>query len=344
MIELGARSQRLPARMLGCVVGAALAALALAATSLAAPPPGAAESGAPPHRETIVQALAPWTGGVNLYRDGVFTTQSSWLYCTAADVQITRNMIEGTEDHSAAAQTTYFDWMRAQNRYDLPLSAGVDPAGWTAGMRQFVADRYRLVSSDSFGYSLQLAVQRLRATNMPVALAVAHGNHGWVLNGFTATADPALTSDFEITSVSVTGPLWGLQSKNGYDMPPNTTLTYDQLRTYFTRWHYDPLPMIWDATFVSIQPLTDDELAAEAAATPPPTAAPPAPTPRPTPAPTIAPTLAPTPPPAAAPTPPLAPAPEPTPAPTSTSPGDVALALAVGLIVGIGLLAARRRR
>jgi hypothetical protein len=89
----------------------------------------------------------------------------------------------------------------------------------------------------------------------------------------------------------VTGPLWGLQSKNGYDMPPNTTLTLDQLTTYFTRWHYDPLPMVWDGTFVSIQPLTDEELAA-AAATPPPL---PVPTPEPTPTPTAAPTPEPTP-------------------------------------------------
>ena len=311
----------------------------MAAAALATPPTGAAESGAPPHHGPALQGLSPWTGGVNLYRDGVFTTQASWLYCTAADIQIIRNMIEGTEDHASSAQTTYFDWMRTKNRYDLPLSAGVDPAGWTAGMRHFVDDRYRLVSSTSFGYSLQLAVQRMRATNMPVALAVAHGNHGWVLNGFTATADPALTSDFVITSVSVTGPLWGLQSKNGYDMPPNTTLTVDQLRTYFTRWHYDPLPMIWDDTFVSIQPLTDEELAAEAAATPPPT---PAPTPVPTPAPAVAPVPTPEPSPPPRPTPAPVPTeppaatpsataiPEPTPHPTMTPPPETALGGAAG--------------
>jgi hypothetical protein len=154
---------------------------------------------------------------------------------------------------------------------------------------------------------------RMRLTGLPVALAVAHGNHGWILNGFTATADPAATSDYAVTSVSVTGPLWGLQSKNGYDMPPNTTLTVDQLKTYFTRWHYDPLPMIWDGTFVSIQPLTDDELAG-AAATPPP------PTPAPTPVPTPPPTPEPTPPP----TPSPAPTPTPTPVP-STTPPDAAL-------------------
>ena len=66
----------------------------------------------------------------------------------------------------------------------------------------------------------------MRLTNLPVAIAVAHGNHGWVLHGFTATADPAKTSDFRITSVRVSGPLWGLKNSSfGYDMPPNKKLT-----------------------------------------------------------------------------------------------------------------------
>lgn len=327
MIELGARSPRrlAPPSRAGRLARGALAtilALGAALTALLAPPPGIAVIGPLPLPQAAAPNLADWTGGVNLYRDGVFTTQSSWLYCTAADVQIIKNMIEGTEDHSGSAQTAYFDWMRTQNQYDLPLSAGVDPAGWTAGMRHFVNDRYRLVSTTSFGLSLQLAVQRMRLTGLPVALAVAHGNHGWILNGFTATADPAATTDYAITSVSVTGPLWGLQSKNGYDMPPNTSLTIDQLKTYFTRWHYDPLPMVWDGTFVSIQPLTDAELAAAAA------------TPVPAPSPTAAPTTAPTP---TAPTPTPAAstvAPSATPLPEAAAAGDASGEPTIGPGVG----------
>jgi len=201
-------------------------------------------------------ALPAWTGGVNLYRTGVFTTQKSWLWCTAADVQIMRNMKYHREDHSRAAQSRYFTWMRARNRYSLPLSAGVDPQGWTAGLRHFVDDRYRLMSSATFLGAIRLAVRRIRLTNLPVALAVAHGNHGWVLHGFTATADPATTNDFRITSVRVTGPLWGLQNSSfGYDMRPNTKITPGQLQRFFTPWRYAPKRMIWDGRFVSIQPV-----------------------------------------------------------------------------------------
>jgi len=240
------------------------------------------------------ETLPAWTGRVDLFRSSAFTTQQSWLWCTAAGVQIVRNIVERDDDHSTASQRTYFSWMRRHNRYDLPESAGVDPAGWTAGLRHFVDDRYRLVASRSFGTALRSAVTRIRQTGLPVALTVANGGHGWILSGFTATADPALGPGFEVTSVRVVGPLYGLQSKNGYDMKPGTSLTVAQLRRFFTPWRYAPLPMIWDGRYVSIQPVPVK--AAPAA---------PAPTPSPSPSPTAAPTATPgptSPPPSAPPT------------------------------------------
>jgi hypothetical protein len=244
--------------------------------------------------------LPAWTGGINLYREGAFTTQKSWLWCTAADVQIIHNIVEGANDHTTSGQGRYFEWMRDHNKYALPLSAGVDPQGWTAGLRHFVDDRYRLVASRSFDSALVSAVTNLRRTNLPVAVAVAHGNHGWVLTGFTATADPLRTSSFKVTSVRVVGPLFGLQSKNGYDMRPNTKLTTAQFRGFFTAWHYDPKPMIWDGLFVSIQPIPAK---AAPVASPKPAAAPPTPalTPSPSPSPSPTPDLSPTPPPSASP-------------------------------------------
>ena len=228
--------------------------------------------------------LPVWEGGINLYRDGAFTTQKSWLWCTEADVQIIRNIVEGASDHTTSGQRRYFDWMREHNKYALPESAGVDPQGWTAGLRQFVDDRYRLVASKSFDLALASAAANLRRTNLPVAVTVAHGGHGWVLTGFTATADPLRTSEFKVTSVRVVGPLYGLQSKNGYDMRPNTELTTAQFRSFFTAWHYDPKPMIWDGLYVSIQPIPA-KVAAAPSPTPRAALATPSPTPSPSPSP-----------------------------------------------------------
>jgi hypothetical protein len=225
-------------------------------------------------------ALSRWRGGVDLYRSGVFTTQKTWLWCTAADVQIMRNIVTGGSDHSKASQQRYFDYMRAHNRYRIPLKDGVDPGGWAAGLRRYVDRRYRIVASGSFDAALRSAVTNLRKTNRPVGITVAHGNHAWVLTGFTATADPAKTTRFTVTSVRVTGPLWGLQSRSyGYDMAPDRKLTPSQLRGFFTPWHYAGVRMAWEGKWVSIQPVATS---AASAPTPTPT---PTPTPKATPRP-----------------------------------------------------------
>jgi hypothetical protein len=201
-------------------------------------------------------ALSRWSGGIDLYRSGVFTTQRTWLWCTAADVQIIRNIVDRAVDHSRAGQQRYFDYMRAHNRYRIPVRDGIDPAGWTAGVRTFVDSRYRLVASSSFNSALRAAVTNLRKTNLPVGITVSHGNHAWVLTGFSATADPAVTSHFTVTSVRVVGPLYGLQSRSyGYDMRPDRKLTPAQLRDFFTPWHYAGVRMAWEGRWVSIQPI-----------------------------------------------------------------------------------------
>lgn len=213
---------------------------------------------APPATARAVEAQVPWDGSVDLYRDGVFTTQATWLWCTAAGVQIVRNIVHDEADHSRAAQRRYFDWMRDRNRYELPESAGVDPEGWAAGLRAFVDERYRLVVSGSFRSAVRSAVTNLRRTGLPVAVTVANGGHGWILTGFEATADPLATDDFTVTSVRVVGPLYGRQSRNGYDMPPETELSMARFREFFTPWRYEPLSMIWDGRYVSIQPLVPE--------------------------------------------------------------------------------------
>lgn len=200
--------------------------------------------------------LPRWRGSVDLYRPGVYAVQQTWHWCVAAGVQIMRNIVHRVANRSTTQQRRYFRYMRGHDRYAIPVRHGVDPAGWAAGLRRFVDPRYRLVTSGSFTSALRSAVRNLRRTNLPVGIAVAHGNHAWVLTGFSATADPAKTKNFKVTSVRVTGPLWGRQNRRyGYDMRPNSRLTRKQLRSFFTRWHYAPIRMAWEGRFVSIQPI-----------------------------------------------------------------------------------------
>jgi hypothetical protein len=221
-----------------------VAAVALAAVALGiAPSPTSA-------------ALPKWDGSVDVYRSGSFTTQKTWRWCTAADVQIIRNIVGDHADHTRDGQQTYYRYMRNHNRYDIPPSDGVDPGGWAAGLRHYVDDRYRRVASDSFQKAIRSAVTSLRKTGLPVGITVSHGNHAWVLTGFSATADPAQTTHFRVTSVRVVGPLWGLQNRSfGYDMHPDRKLTRKQLKGFFTKWHYASIHMAWEGKWVSIQPV-----------------------------------------------------------------------------------------
>jgi hypothetical protein len=273
--------------MAGPVRHRSIVRLALAALLATASLGGVAASS----QDATASALSRWTGGIDLYRSGVFTTQKTWLWCTAADVQIIRNIADHRTDHSTSSQQRYFDYMRAHDRYRIPVSDGVDPAGWTAGLRHFVDGRYRLYASRSFDSALRSAVTNLRKTNLPVGITVSHGNHAWVLTGFTATADPAKTTRFTVTSVRVVGPLWGLQSRSyGYDMRPDTRLTPSQLKGFFTPWHYAGVKMAWEGRWVSVQPVAATKSAPAPAPTPKPTArvtATPKPAPKASPSPAV---------------------------------------------------------
>ena len=248
-------------RRIGSIPCLALAAILLGGATAGGGSVQPVVSPAPPPRpaaeasQVVATAALPrWTGGVNLYRAGVFSAQRTWIWCTAAGVQIMRNIVHDRSNTSRAGQQRYFRYMRAHQRYPLPLADGVDPTGWAAGLRRWVDPRYRVVGSGGFTRALRSAVRSLRTTNLPVGIAVAHGNHAWILTGFTATADPAVDRRFRITSVRVAGPLWGLQSRTfGYDMRPNTRLTRSELRRFFTSWHYPSIPMTWEGRWVSVQ-------------------------------------------------------------------------------------------
>lgn len=198
---------------------------------------------------------AAGTVSVDLYRPGVYATQATWSWCTAASVEIMRNIALDQVDHSAADQQRFFDYMHAQDRYQMPAREGVDPRGFAAGLRHFVDPRYAIVASTTFDAAVRSAVVRLRLTGLPVALVVDAGRHAWVLTGFSATADPALTSSFRVISVRVVGPLYGRQSRYGYDPPPDTRLSVDAFRQFLLPYHFKFGRTPWDGRYVTFQPI-----------------------------------------------------------------------------------------
>jgi hypothetical protein len=202
-----------------------------------------------------VAGTPPHTGSetFDVYRPGVYSEQATWTWCTAASVQIIRNILFAETDHSSAHQQQFFDYMRASNRYQLASHRGVDPQGFLAGLRHLVNPGYALVASPTFDDAVRSAVTQLRLTGKPVVLIVAAGRHAWVLTGFTASADPARTADFEVVSVRIVGPLYGRQSVNGYDSPPDTSISYTALRRFLLPYRFPFALTPWTGRYLTLQ-------------------------------------------------------------------------------------------
>ena len=74
----------------------------------------------------------------------------------------------------------------------------------------------------------------MRQTGRPAGMLVMEGRHAWVLHGFESPTDPRRDRHARILSVRVSGPLYPIQQKNGYDLRPNKELSVRALARFFT--------------------------------------------------------------------------------------------------------------
>ena len=202
------------------------------------------------------RVLPPWTGATNLYRPGAFSSQRKGSWCVAAAIQMMRNVVLGESDTSYANQETYMRSARSLDMYTAGDGAkGSDPAGWAAALQVHGAGtNYQAVEKSTFRRAVRAAARALRKTGKPVGLLVGHGSHAWVMTGFRATADPAMTNDFEVTAVYIMGPLYPRPKHYGFDPYPNKRISIDTLKLRLTRYRDRLGPSPWDGSFVVILP------------------------------------------------------------------------------------------
>jgi PKD repeat protein len=199
-----------------------------------------------------VFVIPAWTGKLNLYRSGVFSTQATYTWCVPTSSQIMVNIIKRRSVHSSTEQGSWYRLGRRLNRYAYSYP-GVDPQGFAGILNTVGVGPYRVYSGSGYQTTLRYAAKRMRLTGKPVGLFVAGGEHAWVLNGFKASADPALTNDYTVSSVYVMGPLWPKQARGYYDMSPNTRLSNATFARILTRYH-DKVRTIWDSRYVIVVP------------------------------------------------------------------------------------------
>jgi hypothetical protein len=201
----------------------------------------------------VASGLPEWTGTLDLYRSTAFASQATLSWCVAASSQMMLNLVLDRSDTTSASQAAYMAYAQANDSATYS-DGGSNPAGWAAVMNRYGGLPYGIGRYADRTSAINAAASRMRVTNRPVGLLVWSGRHAWVMNGFEATADPAVTSDFTVTAVYVSGPLYPRAANSyGYDPPPDTRLTTAQLATYFSPY-YDTVLRTWNGSYLTIQP------------------------------------------------------------------------------------------
>jgi hypothetical protein len=147
---------------------------------------------------------------MNLYRKGVFVHQVNKETCVAAAVQNTLNVIRLVEDGrmpdvSAKTQLALSARIAELTTWKDSHNGGTGPGGWAAILTE-EGYPYELRVYDTRSQAMNAAALALRTTRRPVGILAWAGVHSWVMTGFTASADPARTKKFTVTTAYVLDP------------------------------------------------------------------------------------------------------------------------------------------
>lgn len=185
---------------------------------------------------TTQAAPSDWDGTYNTYREGVFVTQYTWTWCVGASAQAMLNIIKDVSNTTRRKQRKLAKYAMNNDEILDSNTGGSDAVGFAATLRRHGGGAYQARLWPTYRKAVRKAVKSVRSTGKPVGLLVMGGRHAWVLTGFDATADPAVTNNFDVTHVYVMGPLYPKQTDGWFDMPPNTRLTWRQFKKPFRRF------------------------------------------------------------------------------------------------------------
>jgi hypothetical protein len=194
--------------------------------------PTAAPTRAPAPQPTLRQTPKPFS--IDLYRRLDYVPEKTAVWCLSAAMQTSINIMSKGADRTTATQRRLFLLTRAL----APAPDGsAEPEGWAMGLTRLGFGRYVVSVQPSIRAAIRVAATQLRKTNRPVGLMVWRGAHSWVMSGFTATADPALTKDFRVTAVRIEDVWYPRISRIwGRSRPPDALVPVGKLREDFLPW------------------------------------------------------------------------------------------------------------
>ena len=171
---------------------------------------------------------------MDLFQAGDYVGELKDIWCVPAAMQTSMNIMDAGADTSAKTQAKIF----ALARSIAPAPDGAaEPEAWASGLDELGYGRYLVTQKATIADAIHLAARQIRITNRPAGLMVWRGAHSWVMSGFTATADPARTSNFVVTAVRIED-VWYPRFSTiwGYSRPPDSLVPVSALPRDYLPW------------------------------------------------------------------------------------------------------------
>ncbi len=204
------------------------------------PTPIASATAAQPSASAVVApsvtpAGSPGPFSMDLYQQGDFVSESKDTWCVPAAMQTSMNIMSLQPDTTRDTQAKLFDLAVS---IAGSLDGGADPDGWAEGLSSLGYGKYQTGAKIKMEDAVHLVVKQIRLTQRPAGLLVWYGWHSWVVSGFTASSDPALSDNFTVLSLRIED-VWYPRVSNiwGASRPPDADVPISVLGKDYKIWH-----------------------------------------------------------------------------------------------------------
>jgi putative peptidoglycan lipid II flippase len=217
------------------------------ATATAAP-----SASARPTPSQIISSK-PGQFSMDLYQPGDFVSEILDTWCVPAAMQTSMNIMNATPDTTRDTQAKLFDLAVSLGGSS---SGGADPVGWAKGLASLGYGNYQVGSKLRMVDAVHTVAAQIRLTQRPAGLLVWKGWHSWVVSGFTATADPAMTDKFTVLSLRIEDVWYPRVSKLWpKSRPPDADVPVSALGTDYVTWVQAKFMQGRDGYFVYVIPV-----------------------------------------------------------------------------------------
>lgn len=197
---------------------------------------------------------------MDVWRDGAMASEATPEWCVPAAMLTMINLVKKRRPVTGYDEQKRLYALARKHSTDKLTGAGAEPEGWAEGLNREGVGPYIVYVASTRRVAIRQAARAIRFTRKPVGILAWRGAHSMVITGFKATADPASTSDFEVTDVVVADVWWPrVSSIWGTSLPPGTTESVERLAEDFLPWRRPDVKYpLKDGKYVVILPVRDD--------------------------------------------------------------------------------------